>query len=335
MALRICSYNIEWFDHLFEKDNSLKTGTEEKARLTAIGNVIKAIDPDLLGIVEAPNTSASGPESTVTKLEKFASSADLRIKKAMTGFISGGIQELALLYDPSKVTVTHSPGGKADPKNNPRFDGEYYHDTDEDQIKEIYKHYRPPLEAKVKIIQSGEEFKLMLAHTKSKGIFDSMDMVHLERENFRNCLKLYAECDWIRLRVDEWLGKDAKGRVIVMGDFNDGPGMDYYEGKYGRSAIEIVMGDIFAPDRVLHNLCGKPKWTSKGWEPASARFKERMTGDQVNVLIDHILCSASIKPSQDKAHNIWNPYENNIAKPYKDDLSKASDHFPVSLDLNL
>ena len=69
MSFRICSYNIEWFNHLFNKDNSLKNGPEEQERLTALKNVFLQIKPDFVGIVEAPNTSSDGQQSTVKKLE--------------------------------------------------------------------------------------------------------------------------------------------------------------------------------------------------------------------------------------------------------------------------
>ena len=62
MTLRICSYNIEWFNHLFNKDNSLKTGNKEQARFTALQNVLQGLQSDLIGILEAPNTSANGTE---------------------------------------------------------------------------------------------------------------------------------------------------------------------------------------------------------------------------------------------------------------------------------
>lgn len=331
MSIRLCSYNIEWFNRLFNKNNSLKTGAEEKARLAAIAEVLKNIDADFIGIVEAPNSSADGSESTVEKLEKFADSASLRAKKAIIGFISGGMQELAILYDPDKLTVTHSPGGKTGSKGNPPFDGEMFFDTDEDRIKEVYKFYRPPFEALVKT--NGNEFKVIVAHTKSKGIFNAMDMIHWERESLRNRLKLYAECTWIRRRVNEWL--KAGFGVVVMGDINDGPGMDYYEVKYGRSAVEVIMGDLFEPDKILRNLAGRPKWTSGGWKPASTRFKDRFTEDYVRVLIDHILVSRDIAVSNDTPHRIWNPFENDEAKSMKSALLKASDHFPITLDLNL
>ena len=113
MSLRICSYNIEWFNHLFEANNSLKTGPDEQKRLNAIKNVLQKIKPDFLGVVEAPNPTADGTQSTIKKLENFAKFAGLSARKAVTGFISGGTQEIAVLYDPDKLTVKHDPGGKA------------------------------------------------------------------------------------------------------------------------------------------------------------------------------------------------------------------------------
>ncbi len=332
MPLRICSYNIEWFNHLFDKDNTLKTGAEEQERIEAIKTVLNHLQPDLLAIIEAPNTTADGSESTVKKLETFAAHAGLSMTKAVTGFISAGTQEIAAMFDPNKLTVTHKPGGKKGSKSNPPFDGEFFFDTDDDNIKEMYKHYRPPLEIEVKVNQSGTTFRIIIVHTKSKGIFNNMDMMHWERASTRNRLKLYAECTWIRNRIDELLSKNQE--VIVMGDMNDGPGMDFYEFKFGRSAVETVMGDIFEPDRILRNYAGKPKWTAYGWKPSSARFKDRITEFPVNVLIDHILVSSGL-PVTDHPHTIWNPYNIESAKPIKKELLKTSDHFPLTLDLNL
>jgi len=333
MALRICSYNVEYFNRLFNNDNSLRDGQNEQERLTAIKNVLSRIDSDFVGFVEAPNTTRDLQQSTVTKLENYAQFAGLRIRKALIGFISGGNQEIAALYDPGKLTVVHDPGGDANLQRNPPFNGEFYFDTDDDRIKEVYKHYRPPLEAHVRVNQTGAEFNVIIAHAKSKGIFSSMDMLHWERESTRNRLKLYAECEWIRRRVDEWLGQGR--HVVVMGDFNDGPGMDFYEFKHGRSAVEIVMGELFQPDTILRNYSGKPKWTAKGWKPSSARFKDRMTDDYVNVLIDHILVSLGLPVVNNLPYKIWNPFEDEDARTFRNDLLKASDHFPVTLDLNL
>lgn len=331
MSIRLCTYNIEWFDRLFSSSNSPKTSQGAVDRFNAITQVLTRIDPDLIGIVEAPNST--GSQSTVAKLENFAHQYGLRTTKAKTGYLSGGKQEIATLYDPVVLAVSHAPGGSRRSKSNPRFDGELYFDTDDDRIKEVYKHYRPPLEVKVKVKASGREFRLIVAHTKSKGIFSSVDMVHLERESRRNRLKIFAECHWIRRRVDEWLDKGHA--VAVMGDINDGPGMDEYEMRYGRSGVEIIMGDIFEPDRLLRNHAGKPKWGSLGWSPSTVRFKDRITETYMKVLIDHILVSTGLKTSGQNPYQIWNPYENSQARPMKKELQDASDHFPITLNLNL
>ncbi|MFQ5895457.1 MAG: endonuclease/exonuclease/phosphatase family protein [Nitrospinota bacterium] len=331
MALRICTYNVEWFDHLFNDDNTMKTGANEQRRFHAIRDVLQAIGADLIGVVEAPNTSADRTQSTVVRLETFANWAGISTTKAIVGTISAGGQELALLWDPAKFDITHQPGGKTGSRSNPPFTGEFYFDTDDDRIFEAYKFYRPPLEAQVTVKGANQQFYLMLVHTKSKGIFNSVDLLHWQRESLRNRRKLYAECTWTRRRVDEWL--DEQRDVIVMGDINDGPEMDYYEFQFGRSAVEIIMGSIFDPDRVLRNYAGQPKWTRYGWSPSSTRFEDQMTGKNVNVLIDHILISKKIQVKAGKPHKIWNPYEDDDAKPLKAALLEASDHFPVTLDL--
>jgi hypothetical protein len=329
--LRIGSYNIEWFDELFNPDNTVKTGQKEQARISAIGQVLSEMDPDVLGICEAPNTKVSGTDRTEAKLEAFAAAVGIRANRAMTGIISAGRQELALLYDPQTITVAHDPGGAAGSRSNPPFDGTFYFDTDDDRIKEEYKFYRPPLEAKVQIVGTSTEFWLILVHTKSKGIFNSMDMVHFERESLRNRRKLFAECSWIRKRVDEWL--DSGRQVVVMGDVNDGPGHDYYEATFGRSAVEIIMGDLFSPERVLKNLAGMPKWNAYGWTPSTARFEDPLIRQKtVNVLIDHVLVSQGL-PLTAKPHRIWNPYVDANLAGLKPALTAASDHFPVTLDL--
>ena len=333
MAIRLCSYNIEWFTRLFNDDNTLSDKPKDVDRLDAIAEVIKNLNADLIGIVEAPHTVKDGSHTTVRKLENFATQYNLRTSKALTGFISVGTQEIAVLYDPAILTVLHEPAGTSNPEDNPRFDRVFHFDADNDRIFEVYNHHRPPLEAKVKINTSNKEFRLLVAHVKSKGVFDNVDMIHLEREARRNRLKIYAECRWIRNHVDEWL--DNGHNVVVMGDINDGPGMDEYEMRYGKSGVEVIMGSLFEPDKILRNPAGMPKWGDFGWEPSTAQFTDRFTGDPINVMIDHILISNSFKTSGGTPLQIWNPYQNEQMKPLQADLVKASDHFPVTIDLEL
>ena len=332
--IRIATWNIEHFNDYFNADNSLKSSKEAKEKFQNISNILNNhIKPDILAVVEAPNTANKGAQSGIKKLENFALEYGLTINKAIQGFPSAGKQELIVMYDPLKMKISHKPEGGKSPTTDPKFNGEFHFDADDDKIKEIYTHYRPPFEAKV-TLNGGIEFWVMVVHAKSKGIFDSVEQVNLERLSIRNRLKLYAECAWIRRRIDSWLEKDRK--IIVLGDMNDGPGMDEYELRYGKSAVEIIMGDIFNPLTLLLNHLGKPKYGRYGWEPASASFKDRITEDYINVLIDHILVSQNIDAKADTCR-VWNPWQaktDDPIKKMKDEFRSASDHFPVSIDLN-
>lgn len=331
MPLRLCSYNLEWFDNLFDHRNQMLTDTKSVTRLEAVASVIKQIDADLTGIVEAPGTTASTGKSTVACLESFAAHHGLRQNKAMIGFASRGRQEIAVLYDPSRVSVDHDPGGKTSSTKNPPFNKPFEFDSDEDGVREIYAHYRPPLEARVTRLDTGASFHLAVVHAKSKGIFSKNDLIHYQREEMRNRRKLFAECSHIRLRIDDWLD-DARS-VVIMGDINDGPGMDAVEFRFARSAVETVMGHVFNPEKIVKSWGGKPKWGNFGFEPSSARFTDRFTEDPVNVLIDHVLVSLDLKVAGADPHLVWNPYQLDAAKPHKKMLRAASDHFPVTLDL--
>ena len=60
------------------------------------------------------------------------------------------------------------------------------------------------------------------------------------RISIQNRRKQLAQCIWLRRRVDQHLA--AGDNLIVLGDFNDGPGLDEYEKLFGRSGVEIVLG---------------------------------------------------------------------------------------------
>lgn len=330
--MRLMSYNIEWFDECFEDDNSLKTTVEATKKIDAVATVITAIDPDLIGVTEAPNTTTTtGQRDTVSALQNFANAKGLRQAAAMIGFPSGGRQEIAAMFDPAVCSLQHDPGGRSGHKTNPPFNEGFQADSDADGIKELYKHFRPPLEAKVSRMDGGADFWMIVAHAKSKGIFNAMDRVHFERTSDRNRRKLFAECSSIRLRVDEWLEQDRP--LVVMGDINDGPGFDYYESRFGRSAVELILGDVFDVDSMLSYPIGRPKFGRYGWEPSTARFTDSFTGDKVNALIDHIMTSSQIRPTGNERALVWNPYQLVEAKAQKQALLDASDHFPVTFDI--
>ena len=99
-------------------------------------------------------------------------------------------------------------------------------------------------------------------------------------------------------------------------------------------AMEIIMGDIFGPERILLNPSGRPKWKRYGWVPASTSFRDQFTETRVSVLIDHILVSQDLALAGGEPWTVWNPYQRRrLDRNFKNALKKASDHFPITLDI--
>ncbi len=328
MKIKVAVYNAEWMRNLFNKDGSPVTVGEEFEKSKQLAEVINQINPDFLGIVEGPDTLVDGSKTASGQLEKWRDEFGLNPNfKAVHGHPSGGQQELCALYDSSKINVSFTPTKS---KKN-QFDEPFLVDTTNRLIKEQYKHYRPPLELTIENLNGNEFSRVIIAHTKSKGIFAPVDYAKFEQISERDRIRLFAECMSIRSKCDEYL--EDGSNVIVMGDINDGVGMDFYENRFSKSAVETLLGDVWAPDFILQSVLKKPKWTSYGWKPSSSRFRDRITEDNINVLIDHILVSKQFSVTNGK---VWNPYElkdddevNAVAK----ELKKASDHFPISAEI--
>ncbi|MFY8147028.1 MAG: endonuclease, partial [Rhodobacter sp.] len=113
MALRLATYNVEWFTQLFDDANRLVADGQGSARYRitradqaeALGIVFTALAADAVMIIEAPDQGSR--RDTVVALEAFARVFHLRTRKAVTGFASETEQEIALLYDPDRVAVRH------------------------------------------------------------------------------------------------------------------------------------------------------------------------------------------------------------------------------------
>lgn len=328
MILKIGVYNVEWMRDLFNTDGVPKMTGKELIRSQQLGEVISAMNPDFLGIVEGPNTLVDGSKTASAQLEiwtqTFIPGSNF---KGIHGFPSAGQQELCAIYNPDKVNVLFTP----EVKEGKRFDEPFLQDTTNRLIKEQYKHYRPPLELSILGLDNALITRVIIAHTKSKGIFDMVDYARFEQISARDRLKLFAECMSIRERCDAYLEKNQQ--VMVMGDINDGFELDFYENKFSKSAVEILLGDLWKPEHVLKSVLPKPKLNSYGYTPNSSRYKDRITGDYVNVLIDHILASQKLKLL---SGTVWNPYlekANPSIQSVSNSLKKGSDHFPILCEI--
>ena len=331
--MRLATYNAEWmnalFDDmgrpLFDRELSARYQVTRSAQLNALGQVFTALDADGVMIIEAPDTSRK--RSTLRALERFASHFGLRTRKAIIGFTSETEQEIAFLYDPDRLDVTHAP--QASP-GAPRFDGGLRHDVNGDGVEQLITFSKPPLELSVRA--HGQQFRLIGVHAKSKVPHNQVSAQEFARISIENRRKQLAECHWLRGRALAHLA--AGDSLIVLGDFNDGPGIDKYEQIFGKSGVEVVLGLTDPPAQQLTDPHARMALTQQiGLHPTTARFWLAPSQAYFEALLDFIMVSPDLAAKTPK-WRIWHPFNDPaIPQPLRDAILTASDHFPVTLDL--
>lgn len=345
-SLRLATYNVEWMNALFDDQGQLLAEATPSARynitkaeqLTALGIVFTALDADGVMIIEAPDQSPR--RSTCRALESFAAHFNLRARRAVIGFASETEQEIAFLYDPDVLTVRHDPRGLAAPSRGaplgpqgaPRFDTGLRHDADGDGIEELVIFSKPPLE--LAVTAAGRQLHLIGVHAKSKAPHGAASPEEFRRISIQNRRKQLAECHWLRARAEEHLS--AGESLIVMGDFNDGPGLDRYERLFGQSGVELVLGLGNPRPRKLYDPHAFMALNQRGGlTPTSARFWLAPQKCYFEALLDYIMVSSDLYQSH-PTWRIWHPF-NDPRISSVPELAQAiltgSDHFPVTLDL--
>lgn len=342
--MRIATYNIEWFANLFDARGKLlndggwssRYNVTRADQLASLGIVFTAMDADAIMIIEAPDHNKR--RKTVTMLEAFAQHFDLRTRKALLGFSNDTQQEIALLYDPDALTATHDPIGdptQTDTGLAPRFDGRFRIDLDVDATLDVVTFSKPPLEVAVKSA-TGAQFRLIGVHVKSKAPHGVVGNAQIRRAAIENRRKQLAQCIWLRQRVLEHLA--AGDSLIVLGDLNDGPGLDEYEKLFGRSGVEIVMGwDEPHATRLFDPHARAALGAKVAAAPATARFYLSDQKQYFSALLDYVMVSPDLRAKR-PAWRVWHPFDDPVCyqtQELRDALLAASDHYPVSLDIEL
>jgi predicted extracellular nuclease len=341
--MRIATYNVEWFSSLFNRNDKLLIDDKWSARykitraqqIEAIAKVITAVDADAILIVEAPNSGKR--QSSTRALENFAAAFDLRCNRALEGFANETRQEITLLYDPNTCRVRHDPIGElpdhSNPLDAPRFDNIFQIDLDVDDTRERVNFSKPPLEVEL-LYKNHPPIRLIGVHVKSKAPHGAKTLKEQVQISIANRRKQLAQCIWVRRRVDGHL--NAGEPVIVLGDLNDGPGLDDYEQLFGHSGVEIVMGCDGDEERLLFDPHAMAAMSPRaGNSPATSRFYIKSRRAYLNALLDYIMVSPDLR-GQAQGWEIWHPFDNPDCfnnQELKEALLTASDHFPVSLDL--
>lgn len=335
--MRIATYNVEWFNALFDDAGRLleddapsaRYGISRAAQAGALGTVFRALDADAVLVVEAPDSSHH--RATIPALEGFAARFGLRARRAVMGFANDTQQEIALLYDPDATGARHDP--QEGPP--PRFDRTMRIDLDNDGRGETVRFSKPPLEILL-TPRGSAPVRLIGVHMKSKAPHGARDADHALRLAIQNRRKQLAQCIWLRGRIAAHLA--AGDPLIVLGDFNDGPGLDEYEELFGRSGVEIVLGTGEPETMRLFDANARRALGQRiGLLPATARFWLADERRYFPALIDFVMLSPGLR-ARGPRWRIWHPFDDPriyADAPLREALVAASDHFPVSVDVNL
>lgn len=330
--MRLAAYNVEWFASLFDDEDLLieddswsgRHNVTKAQQLQALGTVFQRLDADAVMIIEAPNTGKQ--QDTVRALRRFAERFGLRAHEAVIGFANETQQEIALLFDPAQMQVVHDPQTSAEA---PRFDEVLKIDLDIDAQQDKVVFSKPPLELAL-VTQSGTALRLIGVHLKSKAPHGERTRDGQIRRSIANRRKQLAQAIWLRRRVESHLARDEA--LIVLGDLNDGPGLDEYEYLFGRSSVEIVLGDEMTDPHARRLLK-----RHKGVIQTTARFYDRSEKRYFQALLDYVMiCPQLMNRRPD--WRIWHPFDD--AECWRDEtlrsaLLTSSDHFPVTLDLEI
>ena len=145
---------------------------------------------------------------------------------------------------------------------------------DVDATEDLVRFSKPPLELHVETV-NGQSVRMIGAHLKSKAPHGAKTRDEVMQQSIANRRKQLAQAIWLRSRIAQLFEADES--IILMGDLNDGPGLDQYEFLFGRSSVEIILGNkdepkLFDPHaaRCLLYTSPSPRDLSTSRMPSSA-----------------------------------------------------------------
>ncbi|HEX6024510.1 MAG TPA: endonuclease/exonuclease/phosphatase family protein [Solirubrobacter sp.] len=285
-----------------------------------LASMLQAIDADVIAIQEGPSRAA-----------ELALFVDTYLDGAYAFFHgdTGGQQKLALLYRNVTSAALTAPT---------ELVTAWEADVDGDAILDSYRFTRTPL---VVDLQIGDQpLQLIVVHTKSNFINMGRELWENPEtrqafivEALTNRRRISAEGMRIRRYLDRRLAADPAAPIIVLGDLNDGPGLDYFEERYlTHNVTDIVVGSAYRPEwqfaHAQHDVEADRRYT--------AVFEDFIPTREVRrLLLDHILVSPGLAPRRVPGSGAirHTEYGAQVVDGGVRRQDRPCDHRPVTVDL--
>jgi endonuclease/exonuclease/phosphatase family metal-dependent hydrolase len=342
-AVTVATINGEWMNdwlvtdsqELAWRDTFARDGVECDTAQAAshLAGLISEIDADVVALQEAP--------SRVEELELFVdthlSNGAARYEVLLSD--TGSSQKLALLSKPDVVHAELAPSTDIALLIEP-----WLADVDGDAVVEDYQFTRTPLVCRVSI--DGALVEVIVAHLKSNFINRGEELWNdpARRLEFimgalKNRRRIANEAMRIRQYLEARLAADPDAAIVVLGDFNDGPGQDLFEQQYlAHNVTDLLLGSPYRPETLfMHAQTDVP-----AEQRYTAVFDDFVTGEvDKHLLLDHIIVSpgmttgaAPVRKRPDSgriAHDAW---ANNRTGDGERRDERATDHRPATVHID-
>lgn len=295
--LRIANWNIEWMNRWFTADDDgapqlrrpeeVPGVTDLEGLCRRVAAVIRELDPHVLTVQEGPSRKSE----MALFVRDFLGGA-----YAVHGPAGQGQQKLYVLI--AKQAAPVDEAHRITAEHGLDFEDAWEVDIDRDLVLDDYRFTRPPLVMNL-ALSGGKTVRLITVHQKSKYVHNGAAMWRdpaRRRDFVEMALKarqrISAEAMRIRAYLDRCFDADPEARIVVTGDFNDGPGLDYFEKHYlTHNVASMVAGGPFQPARMLRHGFVDQVDKADNW---TAEFDDFVAGETRRVLLDHIFVSPSL-----------------------------------------
>jgi exonuclease III len=338
--VRIVNWNIEWMNDwfvgegsvAFRQDNRRRGITDVADLCRRVASVINNLNPDVLTIEEGP--------SDIREMELFVETylIDGQGNRLFDifGGIDGGAQKIYTLV--KKGGEFRNPIIPADDFTLALQDP-WEADIDGDYQLENYEFTRQPLVVEGTKGDENSKLRIVTLHTKSKYVYNGESLwknpdtrIEYVKAAMKNRRRISSEAMRVRKYLDDLVNQNNDSLSVVTGDFNDGPGIDYFEKRYlTHNVTDILLGSTYYPNLLFKHAFLERVPEHQRYTAIFDDFIDDIPGR--HLLLDHILISPALWSrieDSEIAHQEYNAGTDNNASGRQ---KYVSDHRPVYADL--
>jgi exonuclease III len=330
----LVNFNIEWMNDWFVgggqiqfRQNNPAKGIDDVDNLAKrVANLILNSNPDVLTVEEGP--------SDIREMQLFVSTYlsqnNLPLFDVFGG-TDGSSQKIYALVKKGGALRNYMLANDALTEG---LKDNWETDVNGDCMVQPYKFTRLPIVIEGDLAD-GSRCRIITMHTKSNYVHNGADLWNnlQTRQQFINIAlesrrRISTEAMRIRQYLNDILAADPNAKIIITGDLNDGPGLDYFELRYlTHNVIDIILGSTFEYENLFrHSFINRINPNDR----YTVEFFDYVDDVNKKLLLDHIAVSPALAGSIANSGILHNEYNNAIDPAAASSRQqRPSDHRPV------